>query len=58
MQDEVEFRKEIEAAILPIITLLNDNEAHVRSATVSALTKLADHGEFVLIFHLDIAYVQ
>ena len=54
----MEFGKEIGTAIPLLITLLNDDNYLVRPATVSALTKLADHGELVPICHLDVANVQ
>jgi hypothetical protein len=38
-----------------LIMLLNDNSDKRRSAVVSALVKLTDHGEFVAICYLDIA---
>jgi hypothetical protein len=34
---------------------LNDEDDDVLSATVSALEKLAEHGEFVAVCHLGIA---
>jgi HEAT repeat protein len=46
---EVEFREAIGTAIPRLIALLNDNDDDVRSGAASALTKLADHGEFVPI---------
>jgi HEAT repeat protein len=55
MQDEVEFREEIGTAISPLITLLNDDYWGVRSTTVSALGKLAEHGEFVVVHYSDVA---
>jgi len=36
-----------------LITLLNQDEDSIRSATVSALAKLADHGEFVVVHSSD-----
>jgi hypothetical protein len=35
--------------------LLNDQYSDIRSATVSALVELADHGEFVVACYPDIA---
>jgi hypothetical protein len=55
MQDEVEFREEIGTTISPLITLLNDDDWDVRLTTVSALGKLVEHGEFVVVHYLDIA---
>jgi hypothetical protein len=52
MQYEAEFRKEIGMAIPLFITLLNDDDANVRWETVHALSKLAEHGEFVAVCHL------
>ena len=43
---EVEFRKAIGAAIPSLVRILNRGGDDVRTVTVSALTKLADHGEF------------
>jgi hypothetical protein len=45
-------------AIPRVIMLLNDHSDDVRSSTVSALTKLAGHGEFIHICHLDTANLQ
>jgi HEAT repeat protein len=49
----VEFREAIGMAIPPLVMLLNDHSDDVRSATVSALVKLADRGEFVAACFLD-----
>jgi hypothetical protein len=35
--------------------MANNNHNHVRSATISALTRLADHGKFVPVCYLAIA---
>jgi hypothetical protein len=51
---EVNFRKEIGTATTRLIMLLNDPVSNVRSSTVSALTKLADHGEFVAVCYVDV----
>jgi hypothetical protein len=45
-------------AVPRLIVLLNDRNHVVRSSTVSALTKLAGHGEFISICDLDIANLQ
>jgi hypothetical protein len=55
MQYEAEFCEEIGTAIPLLIALLNGGSYSVRSATVSALSKLADHGEFSAVCYLDIA---
>jgi HEAT repeat protein len=55
MSDEVEFHEAIRMAIPPLAMLLNDHSDDVRSATVSALVKLVDHGEFVAVCCPDIA---
>jgi hypothetical protein len=55
IQDEVEFRGKIRTAISPLITLLNDNSRSIRLATVSALAKLVDHGEFAFVYYACIA---
>jgi hypothetical protein len=38
-----------------ITALLNSNHRDIRAATVSAIVKLADHGEFVVACYPDIA---
>jgi hypothetical protein len=55
---EVEFRKEIGTTIPLLMTLLNDDRGYVQSDTASALTKLADHGELVVICYPGITYVS
>jgi hypothetical protein len=42
-------------AIPQLVMLLNDHDYHIRLSAVSALTKLAGHGVFIPISHLDIA---
>jgi len=55
MHVEVELRKQIGAAIPMFVTLLNGNDDGIRSDTVSALTKLAAHSEFVVVHYSDAA---
>jgi HEAT repeat len=54
MPYEVELRKEIGRAIPRLITLLNDRGFGVQPAAISLLTKLADHGEFIVACYLNI----
>jgi hypothetical protein len=42
-------------AIPSLVTLLGNNYDDIRSATVSALTKFADYGKFVVARYSDIA---
>jgi HEAT repeat protein len=58
MRVEVEFRKAIGTAIPSLFLLLNGNDDYVRPATISALAKLADHGESIIVCSLDIANVR
>jgi len=51
----VEFRKEIGTVIPSLIALLNSHSRYIRSDMVSALVKLADHGEFVVVQYSGVA---
>jgi hypothetical protein len=48
---EVEFRKEVGTAIPLLVTLLNSNHDDTRSSAVSALAKMANHGEPVVVHY-------
>ena len=52
---KVEFRREIGTAIPSLVQLLESGNSAVQLAACSALVKLADHGEFVVLCYLDIA---
>jgi hypothetical protein len=55
---EVELRNAIRTAISSLIELLNGSNGSLRLATVSLLTKLAEHGKFVAVCCLDITNVR